>query len=518
MNTVPLVQDLLASGGEMVETHISWVVLQGENVWKLKKPVSLGFLDFTTPEKRRAACEAEVRLNRRLAPQVYHGCVAVTRDRDGGHHFGGPGDVVDWAVHMARLPDGNRADIHLGEGRLDASHLERIAERLATFHAAARCDDETTRYGSVEVIATNVQENFEQTHGTIHAFIDPRQAEEIETWQRDYLRQQGESFEARCRAGRVRDGHGDLRLEHIYLDAGEDVVIIDCIEFNRRFRFADVCADVAFLAMDLAWHGRPDLAERFLAFYARAANDYDLYQLVDFYESYRAFVRGKIASLVAADPDADTASRQRFARDAHRYYLLALASERRALLPPQVVAVGGMIAAGKSTVAAGLAAKLAAPVVDADRTRKWLLGVSPTRPVHEPAWHGAYAPESTDKVYAEVLRRADVVLSSGRTVILDASFRSSRMRSAARSLAERHGVPFHFVECRTEPEVCRRRLHRREQERGVSDGRLEIFDDFMARWQPVDELPTDEHTLLDTSQPLAANLEVLRGRLGGWPD
>ncbi len=517
-----LIQDLRTPGDELVETHISWVLLQNEDVWKLKKPVSLGFLDFSTPEKRRVACEAEVRLNRRLAPQVYRGLMPITRDHHGRHRLGrrrheAQGEPVDWAVHMMRLPEDQRADRRLAVGRLDASDLARVAQRLAHFHADARCDDETSHYGTLEVIGANIQENFDQTRETLHTYLDPRQADEVEAWQQDFLYRHADLFEARRRSGRVRDGHGDLRLEHIYTGGDGDITIIDCIEFNRRFRFADVAADIAFLAMDLAWHDRPDLAESFLASYARAANDYDFYPLIDFYESYRAFVRGKVSSMVAGDPDASAASRRHSSRDARRYYLLALASERRALLPPRVVAVGGIIATGKSTVAEGLGAGLAAPIVDADRTRKSLLDVSPTHPLHERPWTGAYSPDFTHKVYDEVLRRADAVLRSGRTVVLDASFRSAETRAAARQLADRYHVPFHFIECRAEARICRQRLREREKHTGISDGRLEIFDEFVAKWQPVDELSGREHIVLDTSTPLESNLEILRQQLGGWP-
>jgi predicted kinase len=295
------------------------------------------------------------------------------------------------------------------------------------------------------------------------------------------------------------------------------VLILDCIEFAARFRFADVAADVAFLSMDLAGHRRVDLAERFLAAYAREANDFDLFPLVDFYESYRAYVRAKVASLLAADPGAGAEERRRAQAEARRHYLLALASERRALMPASVVAVGGILASGKTTVAGELGAALGAPVVDADRTRKHLAGVAAGEPLHHPPWQGAYTPEATERVYLELLRRAGAVLASGRPVVLDASFRSRRQRLAARRLAALSGVPFTFVECRAEPSLCRERLARRAAERGPSDGRLAIFDDFLAAWEPVVELPAAEHVALDTSLPLGANLETLRGRLPAWP-
>ncbi len=517
-----LVGELLLPGMELIETHISWVFLGGGDVWKVKKPVDFGFLDFSTADKRHAACLAEVELNRRLAPHVYLGCIPITRDNHGRARFGGSGEPIDWAVQMVRLPEEDRADLRLASGRLSASHLDRVAVRLARFHESARCDEETTQIGGLETVKANVEENFAQTRAELGRYLDPDQAAQVKAWQRQFLDRKASLFAARQAAGRVRDGHGDLRLEHVYLtdddyaageDDGSEVVIVDCIEFNHRFRFADVCADVAFLAMDLSWHGRPDLAERFLAAYARAANDFDLYPLVDFYESYRAFVRGKIASFGIASGRLDFPGRQEAIGEARRYFLLALASERRALAPPRLLAIGGMIASGKSTIAENLGAELAVPVVDADRTRKFLLGRAPAEAIDDPAWQGAYSPTRTAEVYSEVLRRAEAVLQSGRSVIVDASFRAREHRLAARQLADYHGVPFRFIECRAKPEICRQRLRDRERRQSVSDGRLEIFDEFVARWQPVDELPASEHLVLDTSQPLVANLQFLRKKL-----
>lgn len=512
-----LKDDLLRTGVELAETHISWVFLAALDVWKVKKPVSLGFLDFSTPGRRRRACEAEVFLNRRLAPEVYRGVVPITVDANGRHHIGGTGEVVDWAVHMVRLPDAERADVRLQAGRLDGEQIDRVAEHLAAFHRQARCDEQTARYGNVESIGRNVSENFEQTRGTVGEHLSAAEAAEIESWQSRFLADHADRFQARIDQGRVRDGHGDLRLEHVYLGEDGAVTIVDCIEFNERFRFADVCADVAFLAMDLAWHGRVDLAERCLAAYARAANDYDLYPLVDFYESYRAYVRGKVSSILAADPGVGPKTRRSAAREARRYYLLALAAERRPLLRPAVVAVGGLIASGKSTVAERIASEITAPIVDSDRTRKCLLGVQPDDPVHVPAWQGPYSSTAGEAVYAELLRRAGAVLESGRPVVLDASFGRRRHRAAARRLAEEHGVPFRFVECRADTATLRRRLHRRAENPGVSDGRLEILDEFAARWEPVDELASGDVQVLDTSRPLAVSAEILRRQLATWP-
>jgi aminoglycoside phosphotransferase family enzyme/predicted kinase len=504
-----LVQDLLRPGVELRQTHISWVFLGAGGAFKVKKPVSLGFLDFSTKEKRHEACEAEVRLNRRLAPDVYRGVLPVTLDALGRHRLGGEGDPVDWAVSMKRLPDSHRADVRLERGELTGEDVELVAGRVARFHRECGPSEAAKPFGTVEAIRFNVLENFEQTRTTINRYLDAERVKELETWQLRFLEERRSLFDERLRTGRIRDGHGDLRLEHVYLDERHDVTILDCIEFNDRFRFADVCTDVVFLAMDLAWHGRVDLAERFLARYAREAGDYDLYPLVDFYQSYRAFVRGKIASMTAGSAGASFDVRERAAAEARRYFLLALASERQALVSPRVVAVGGLIASGKSTIAEALGREMPAPVVDADRTRKHLAGVAPEQPLPEAPFAGFYSPEFTRKVYAELCRRGSAVLASGRPVILDASFRARAHRSEAMRLARKTGVPFLFIECRASEALCRERLREREKTRAVSDGRIEVFGDFARSWETVDELDAPEHLVLDTSEPVAASLAKL---------
>ncbi len=506
-----------------IETHISWVFVREQDVFKVKKPVNLGFLDFTTMKRRRSACEAEVCLNRRLAPDVYLGVVPIVRGEDGRarvwpapYRRATSRPVVDWAVHMRRLPDAARADHLLAAGTLDVGAVDAIATTLAVFHGRCVANEGSARFGSRAALQCNLEENFAQTRHQIEKYLSAEQARELRRWQRQFLRRHASVFSRRAAEGQVRDGHGDLRLEHVYLQEGR-VTVLDCIEFNKRFRFADVCADVAFLSMDLAGHGRVDLAERLLAAYAREANDFDLYAVVDFYESYRAYVRGKIAALLADDESVGHAVRQRSQEAARRYFLLALSADRRSLLQPGVVAVGGIIASGKSTIAERVGDALSAPVIDADRTRKAMLGVKATDRLSDPAWAGAYDPRFTESVYNEVLRRAGVVLESGRPVVLDASFRSVAMRDAARDLARRHNAPFRFVECRATADACRTRLALREQQGGVSDGRIAIFDAFCARFEPVDELPSAEHFVIDTTQPIDRNLTALRSVLDAWP-
>lgn len=510
---------LQAAGFTMIETHISRVFLRGEHVYKIKRSVDLGFLDFTTLEARARACHAEVTLNRRLAPEVYLGVVALTRTPDGALAFVSPdalsgSEVIEWAVHMRRLADADRADVALARGALGPAQIAAIAELVADFHQGARADAETARFGDPELIAQNIEENFTQVAGSITQHLGAPERAALADYQRGFLQRQRALLEERAREGFVRDGHGDLRLEHLYETAGGKYLAIDCIEFNDRFRYADVAADLAFLTMDLAHHGRPELAELLTALYAERTGDFGLYQVLDFYQSYRAFVRAKIASIVADDADVTDAVRARGHKEARRYYLLALAAGQKPLVPPRLIVTFGLIASGKSTLAASIRALTGAPVISADRTRKRLLEVQATTARHEPAFQGAYGAETTERVYAALHADAERVLRAGRSVVLDASFRARAQRERARLLAQRLGVAVLFVECQCPRATADARLARRAEGPSVSDGRAEIFDAFAARFEPADELHADEHLTVDTSRPHAETLDAVRARLG----
>jgi aminoglycoside phosphotransferase family enzyme/predicted kinase len=509
-----LKQDLIDQGMELRETHISQVFLGETNVYKLKKPVNLGFLDFSTLALRKQCCEAELALNRRLAADVYLGIVPIAPDAQGVHRLGANGEPVEWAVVMRRLAQSAAADQRLLDGALGRDDVALLAQHLAEFHARARCDAETSDFGQVALIEANVRENFQQTRASALEFLTAAELAALEHWQLNFLLQQRACFEARMAAGRIRDGHGDLRLEHCYLERDGQVRIIDCIEFNQRFRYADVCADIAFLSMDLSWHGRQDLSEDFLAQYARAADDYDLYALVDFYESYRAHVRAKVSSMLMDDPNLAADARALAAAQARKYYVLAEACSREPLEPPRLIAVGGVIASGKSTVAENLASLIHAPVIGSDRTRKALLGVEPLTHLGDAAFSGAYDRDVTARTYRELLRRGEVVLRSRRSVILDASFRERDARAAALQLSQRLGVSFLFIECSADAATSRERLAQRAQRPSISDGRAELLDAFMASYEPVVELPADSCMRVDTTQPLAKTLAEIQARLG----
>lgn len=500
-----------------IETHISWVLLGARDVYKIKRPVDLGFLDFRVLEDRLRACEREVELNRRLAGEVYLGVVPIASD-GGVPRIGAPGTPIEYAVHMRRLDDRDRADRRLEAGALGREEVEDLARMLARFHATcpplAACD---RAHGSADAIEANVDENFRQTRAVIDAFLTPTEAAALEASQRGFLANARDRLVAREAAGRVRDGHGDLRLEHVYRRTEGGFVIIDCIEFNDRFRYADVAADIAFLAMDLVAHARVDLAEAFLAAYAAQTDDYALYGVIDFYESYRAMVRAKVASLRATDETLPGAVRAQAHADARRHFVLALAADRKPAVPPQLIAVAGILASGKSTVARRIAQACGAPLLASDPTRKAMLSVAPTTALPDAPWQGAYEAETTEEVYRRLASRAETILRSGRSVVLDASFRARHHRKAMAQLARTCGVPFTLLECRAPLDLVRRRLQARAQAPSVSDGRAEILDAFLARWEPIDEDEPGRHLVVSTADAEGPDLDALLPRLAGGP-
>jgi uncharacterized protein len=463
-------------------THASWVFLIGDDVWKVKRPVDFGFLDFRTVEARRRFCEYEVHLNRRLAPGIYLG-VEPVRSSEQGHKIGGAGPIVDWAVHMRRLPDAAAADVLLARGALDAGMLGGLAERLASFYAGARLAPEL---GTPAVLAANVAENFAQVRPFVGDLVDRKVFNEVEEFQTVFLRAEHELFEARVEAGRIREGHGDIRLEHVYFLDGEgghpSPAVIDCIEFADRFRCGDVAGDVAFLAMELEAARRPDLAAGFLARFAEATDDFSLYRLLDFYLSYRAWVRGKVAGFVAADPSVEPALRRHKREEAARNFALARACLGPPVDAPYVIVVGGLVGSGKSTLAEALGRQLAAPVVSSDRTRKSLAGLAPTTRGDATL----YTPENVERVYGELLGRASDVIAGARGVILDATFSARRWRKAAAALAESAGAVFVFVEATCpDRQQLRARLAARRSAPSVSDATDDVLDDIERRYDPA---------------------------------
>ena len=488
-----------------IQTHLSQVFLSDARVYKFRKPVDLGFVRFTTRALRNEDCLREMALNRRLAPDVYLG-VAPLRREDGRVRVGAPAealapDAPEHCVVMRRLPEGRDLLSLLEGGALTPELLDRVALRIARFHAEVSLGTPAP-YAEPAWLAHCTRPalaNFDALRDFVAARPSERGAlARLEQATRRFASEHADRFEARRRAGRAVDAHGDLHLQHVWFERDDaEPLAIDCLEFDRELRRIDAASEVAFLAMDLRYRGAALLAERFLCVYAAERDDFDLYRVVDWFESYRAAVRAKVAAIAASEEEISPQQRARAAESASRHLALAVASlesRRRGAL----VLVGGVVGSGKSTLAAALAESLGAVVVSSDRVRKHRLGL----PVTARAGPESYTPEARAAVYAALLERAGAVVESGRVVILDASWGARREREAARAQAGAWRVPAYFVETTCTPEIAEARLAARA--RGgddASDAGPSLLAASRAGFEPPDEWPDALRAAIATDVP-----------------
>jgi aminoglycoside phosphotransferase family enzyme/predicted kinase len=457
------------------------VFLAGPVVYKVKKPVAPGFLDFTTLEKRLHFCREEVRLNRRLAPDVYLGVVPVARTAV-GLKVEAAGEVVEWAVKMRRLPDDATLLAKLRRGEADAPLVAALARRVAAFHRGAESNDRTAAAGRFDAVSHAVRDVFDRADPTVgcrDVFDRVRQLAD------EALARSRPLIEARAARGMPRDCHGDLRLDHVYHFPDRpppgDLVVIDCIEFSEQLRYTDPVADMAFAVMDLAFNGRRDLAQAFTEAYFLAADDAEGRALVPLYTAYRAAVRGMVDGLLAGEPEVPEEDRTAALARSRAHWLLALGELEAPSRRPCLVLVGGLPGTGKSTLARALSAAAGFDVVRSDVVRKELAGLTVDAPTPPALRDALYAAGTTDRTYEECLRRAEQLVADGRRVLVDATFREERHRRAFLDLAVRCGVSAVFLVCEASDGAVRARLDARRGD--ASDADWAVFQQTAALWE-----------------------------------
>jgi len=306
---------------ELTQTHISFVFLTRSFVYKVKKAVDLGFLDFSTLEKRRFFCEKELELNRRLCGDMYLEVVPINRSRSSIIKIKGEGETVEYAVKMRRMPQEKMMSRLLEEERVDSMLIDRMAKIIAEFHSRAETNKRISDFGSLAIIETNWKENFEQTREFVDKTISMKDFKLICERIEDFMKNNVAFFEKRMAEGRVRDCHGDIHSGNIFVTDG--IYIFDAIEFNERFRYSDVAADIAFLAMDLDFKERTDLSNFFVEKYVEYSGDRELMKLLPFYKCYRAYVRGKVISFKLEDPSVGSREKRAAMKEAKAYFKLA---------------------------------------------------------------------------------------------------------------------------------------------------------------------------------------------------
>lgn len=483
---------------EVRQTHISAVFLVGDKVFKLKKPVRLPFLDFSTVELRKHDCDEEVRLNRRLAPDIYLAVVPVHETPEGlkvGDQH--PGPIVDWVVEMARLPDDAMYLSRMKRETLTVGQVEKLARRVAEFHQAAResmtaNSPQAPRIlegGQFDKIAEAIRENIDFAETQIGSVISAPVCKRLREATENALTRFNQLLQRRVAERMICDLHGDLHLDHVYLFEDRrppsDLVIVDCIEFNEAFRFIDVIADMGFCAMDFKFHGRRDLAKVFADAYFTATGDEDGRALLPFYTAYRAAVRGKVDGMLATEPEVPHEQRDAASHRSRGYWLLALGELESIDRRPMLVLSSGLPGTGKSTVARGLAESDGFRWVRSDAVRKELSQQHSSVDVADTTAEfreGIYSAEWTERTYAECLSRACAALQTGERVVVDATFHEDQRRVQFIEAAGRLGIPVIWLTCETQPETARARLDARHND--VSDADSQIYERIASVWQP----------------------------------
>jgi len=465
----------------VLETHISWVVLTGTYAYKIKKPVNLGFLDFSTLEQRRYFCDEELRLNRRFAPQLYLDVVAI-RGTPLQPRFDGAEPVIEYAVKMQEFEQPQRVDALLARNQLGSGDLEQFAADLAALHAMAPQAQADMTFGTAEAVWAPMAENFAQMRASTLGDDIAATLAHLEQWSRTEFARQREVLLARKRAGYVRECHGDLHTRNLVRIDGR-IVAFDCLEFNANLRWIDVISEVAFLLMDLQACDRQVLASRFLNHYLEHSGDYAGVALLPLYLTYRALVRAKVACL-QTQPEAH----------AEFQHYLALAQHFTARTQPYLTIMHGLSGSGKSTLSREIADQLGLIRVRSDVERKRRFALAPH------AASGMYSASVTDAVYQHLAALADVLLTAGYSPVLDATFLQRAQRDLLRDLAQRLHVPFVILHCHAPQSFLEYAIVQRAAAGGdASDADLQVLQHQIATQQPLHGTEIAETIEVDVS-------------------
>jgi hypothetical protein len=496
---------------DLIQTHISYVFLTDEYVYKVKKAVDFGFLDYSTLGKRRYYCHREVRLNSLLCEHTYLGVVPI-REHRGAFALGGrEGAIVEYAVWMRRLPEERMLNRLIERGEATAAMVERVAEKLVPFHqTTAETSTAIARYGD-RAIRYNHRENVEQWTPYVGRTLTAEQDAICRAYGEAFFARQAAVLERRVRELRIRRTHADLRSDAICMENG--VCIFDAVEFSRRLSLLDVARDVGFLQMDLAYRDRPDLADAFVRRYEKIADDPDLREVLPFYAYYSACVRGKVEAFLLDIPSVPAKEKKAAAERSRRYF--ELACRYAETLPPALLVITcGLSGSGKSTIAREIGTAIGGEVIVSDVVRKRLAGLEPTQRTLNEYRAGLYSAEMSARAYETMFEQARELLMAGKPVVLDAAFLRRSDRRAAARLARETGAQFACVLTEAPEDEVRRRLGARlAGGRDPSDARWEIYVQQKRHFQRPRELPAERLIAINTSRGFERQVRDAIGRL-----
>ncbi|MFO7705565.1 MAG: AAA family ATPase [Halopseudomonas sp.] len=503
----PDLYDHPVSGFTLMETHISWILLTGDFVYKIKKPVNFGFLDYSSLDQRKHFCEEEVRLNRRLAPDLYLGVVAV-HGTETSPSLESDGPVIEYMVKTRQFQQQDLLGNLQRAGALTSEHIDSLASKLASFHQHIDPAPLPSPWGEPDNLHAPVADNFSDIRPLLSDASDLAQLDQLEQWAHTTFQRLIPQLAQRKAEGFVRECHGDIYLDNVTLIDGQ-VTLFDGIEFNEAFRWIDVMSDVAFMVMDLEDRGLTQLAQRFLNAYLEQTGDYAGLALLDYYKAYRAMVRAKVALLRLTQEGVSATERQEVLARYHSYAHLA---ERYTRVPLRFgILTHGISGSGKSTVALQLVEKLGAIRIRSDVERKRLFGSAGSGELDA----GLYAPERSDKTYARLASLAGQILAAGYPVVVDATNLKLTQRTLLRQAVEDQGTPCLILQCSAPLDTIEAWMDkRREAGRDPSDADISIA---RQQQQQAETLTAEERAIslqvaTDSTESMANLISQLRQR------
>ncbi|HEY9801935.1 MAG TPA: AAA family ATPase [Leptolyngbyaceae cyanobacterium] len=486
---------------QLIQTHVSYVLITGKYAYKLKKPVNFGFLDFSTLEKRKHFCHEELRLNQRGAGELYLEVLPITLSGE-QYILGGTGEVVEYVVKMRQFPQEGLFSELFAQGKLTESHLEELGKVVAQYHAKTETNDYIRSFGEVPQVRAAFDENHEQTEKYIGGPQTQLQFDETKAYTEKFFADRQELFQHRMQNNYIRECHGDLHLRNICL-WGDKILLFDCIEFNEPFRFVDTMFDVAYAVMDLEAQQRPDLSNAYLNTYLEQTGDWEGLEILPIYLIRQSYVRAKVTSFLLDDPSVPATVKEEASKTASVYYKLAWEYTK----PKQgrLILMSGLSGSGKSTTAKFLARQFNAIHIRSDAVRKHLGGIS----LLERGDDDLYTPEMTQKTYARLLNLGLILAKQGNTVILDAKYDQQNLREEAIAQAKQHQLPLQIVYCTAPLDVVEERLRKRTGD--IADATVDLLTAQLKQTEPFTNVELSYVITWDTTQPPQTQLGQVIG-------
>jgi aminoglycoside phosphotransferase family enzyme/predicted kinase len=481
---------------QLIQTHISYVLLTGDYAYKVKKPANFGFLDFSSLEKRQHFCQEELRLNQRGAAELYLEVLPVTLVGE-KYDLGGTGEPVEYALKMRQFPQESLFSTLFEQGRLNEANMEELGRVVAQYHDQSETNDYIRRFGEIPEVRASIDDNYAQTEKYIGGPQTSAQFQETKQYSDNFFAQYPELFTNRIKNNYIRECHGDLHLRNIAL-WHDKIMLFDCIEFNEPFRFVDVIYDVAFAMMDLEARGRRDLGNAFLNAYLEQTGDWEGLQVMPLYLSRQAYVRAKVNSFLLDDANVPATVKEEAVKTAAAYYQQAWNYTKPQ--PGLLFLMSGLSGSGKSTTAKFLARQLGAVQIRSDAVRKHLGGI----PLWARGSDDLYTPEMTAKTYTRLLNLGTLLASQGWTVILDAKYDRQNLRQEAITAAEKHHLPLKIIHCQAPLEVLRERLVNRTGD--IADATADLLESQLHQAEPFTVAEQPYVKTVDTTQSLQAQL------------